>query len=191
MIAFTAAVALSACGGSPTPGVLTQSDIPSYLGVKLNRSASASQARQTRTPPCNTDRVAVFTVPGQRINEQALAPATAPQVTSASLACPNASTLDVAYRTTATGLASLYGSGRAVSGVGDGAKLFDVGRVAPATAGEARLYLPGKVSMARAYLVIWREHDHAQVVLVSGPSGDKRITAALAELLARRVAARS
>jgi len=50
MVAFTAAVALSACG-SPPPGVLTQSDIPSNLGVKYNPTVSATAARGVRLLP--------------------------------------------------------------------------------------------------------------------------------------------
>jgi len=59
-------LALSACSSSPPPGVLTQADVPSYLGVRANPSAAASEARHTGTlaQGCKVAGNAVFTVPG-------------------------------------------------------------------------------------------------------------------------------
>jgi hypothetical protein len=185
------AVQLSACTGGPSPpGVLTQANIPGYLGVKFNPSQTASLAGQTITPPCKTHNVTVFTVPGQKDYEPTLGLVHAPQVTSVSVACSNASEQGKTYRTMSNALASLYGTGSPVSGVGDDAKLFNVGRVEP-RAGGSRLYSRGYGSPAHSYLVVWRANDQIDAVTISGPSEDERITPALAELLARRAAARS
>jgi len=43
----------------------------------------------------------------------------------------------------------------------------------------------------RAYTIGWRQDDRVNLVQVEAPLSDKRITPALVELLARRVAARS
>ena len=168
MIAFAAAVALSACGGSSTSGVLTQSDIPSYLGVKANRSASdAERKREARTPHCTVTGVVVFSVPGKAVKAQSPLVSSAPTVLSADLSCVSVADARSAFNLIKDG-------GQAVPGIGNEALLINVG------SGDGVGYAIG-----------WRQGDRVSLVSVGGPPNDKRITAALAELLARRVAARS
>jgi hypothetical protein len=166
------------------------------LGVKANPSESAFQSRPIQTPPCKTGKLSVFSTPGQRGYEQNLGPANAPQVTSLAADCSNPSRETVAYRTFTTAMSSLYGAGDSVPGVGNGAEIYNVGRIAKVptqVSGQTELILRGKGSVpaARSYLVLWRADDQIDTVIVTGPSGDKRITPALAELLARRAAASS
>jgi hypothetical protein len=188
---FIVGIALSACSSPSTPGVLTQADIPTYLGVKFNPSESASQLRQIETPPCKTLRASVFTAPGQRVYEEALGPTKNPQVTSVTSDCTNASRESVAYRTLANATTGLYGAGSTVSGVGAEAKLFNIGKVATSSAHGAKLYLRGTGAQGRAYAVIWRASTQIDTLILVGAGADQRITPALAELLARRAAAGS
>src|ERR1700687_1422904 len=92
MMILTAAVAPSACS-SPTPGLLTQSDLPSYLGLKANPSATASESRHIGAdPPCKKAGVAVFTVPGWRVPKgRILSSANSPVVVNAVDACATSS----------------------------------------------------------------------------------------------------
>ena len=65
---LTAAVVLSACSSSFRTRPAHPADIPGYLGVQANASATAAEARQTgMTPHCTRAGTAVFTVPGWQI----------------------------------------------------------------------------------------------------------------------------
>ena len=173
MIASTAAVALSACSSSPTPGVLTQSDIPSYLGVKLNPSESAYATRNepSQTGHCTKVGITVFTVPGTRVDNTTQLPTSteSPEVSSSSLSCRNTSD---AQGMLMNGVAHYHE--RLVSGIGNEAWLAN-----------------GSQPEERHYVVFWRHNDDIGSVDTVGAPNDKHITPALAELLARRVVARS
>lgn len=161
-----AAVALSACSSSSPPaGVLTRSDIPSYLGVKADQSASAAEARSVRTTPCKLASGVVFD------SKRAT-------VTNVSLSCASVSQAQEYFNTIKVGAKGypLPGVvGHSLTGVGDEAWLVDAG---------------GKADL-REYTLGWRQNEQVGLVTVEGPLANGRITPALAGLLARRVAARS
>jgi len=168
IVALIPAVALSACGSSLTPGVLTQSDIPSHLGVKLNPAESASEA-QVRSAPCKVAASVVFDGSKKPYS---------PTITSVGLSCASISQAQQYFNTTKVGGNGypLPGvRGHSVPGIGDDAWFIDQGRE----------------SDLRFYTLVWRQGDRVSLVSVEGPVSDKRITPGLAELLARRVAARS
>jgi hypothetical protein len=174
IIALTAAVALSACGGTSTPGVLTQSDMPNYLGLKANPSAAATATRlETPSGPhCNKAGVAVFTVPGWRVPKRgnildARGSGFSPIVISISFSCATSSDAHRAFKSGASF------AGRPIAGIGDEATLLDL------SAGQ------------RSYALGSRKGNQFSAVFVFGPTKNKRITPALVELLARRAAARS
>lgn len=160
---LTAAVALSACSSSSQPGVLTQADIPSYLGVKPNQSESVSM-RDVRAAPCKPADDVVFD-------------SKETTVTSVALSCASVSQAQQYFNTIKVGANGypVHGiKGHTLSGVGDEAWLVDVGS-----------------NDLRDYIVGWRQGDRVSLVMIEGPSTDKHITPALAKLLARRAAARS
>jgi hypothetical protein len=151
--------------------VLTNADIRSYLGVKVNPSVSASEVSDAvPLDSCKRAGVAVFRVPGIRVDPQRLTSAKAPELIDASYSCASASD---AFRSFNTPL--MKGVGRTVHGIGDEANLYD---------------LTGLVA-ERLYAVRWREKNHIGVLFVASAQNDTRIGPGLAELLARRAAARS
>jgi len=158
---------LSACSSSP-PGVLTQADIPSYLGVKSNPSATANyESRLTPPHGCTTVGVAVFSVPGEPLDTELLPTSTrALAVTTVLLSCANESEARTSFGTAV---------GTSVTGIGDEAKWLNEG-----VAGGGRFYA-----------IVWRRNDQLGNVSVAGPTNDTHIGPGLAELLARRAAARS
>jgi hypothetical protein len=166
---FCGALALSACGGSSTPRVLTSADIPSYLGVRPMGSASLSVPLQVvaRSHDCTTAGVVVFRTGAINGN-----PSTAKslQVVSAALSCPSAADAEGTYGILVTGT----GGGRSVPGLGDEAKLFNLSK----SAGD------------RLYQVVWRQGNHVGLVDVGGPPNATRVTASLTQLLSRRALAR-
>jgi hypothetical protein len=161
-----AALALSACSSS-TPGVLTQSDIPSYLGLQYDAVASASSARSARPAPCKTAAVRDFTIPGRHLNARK-EDTSLPFVGSVVLACASTSQARAVFTKTTKGA-----GGEVVAGIGDEALL-------------------GVVSQLKTteYALGWRQGDEVcDLIIVASPT-DQRITPALTELLARRAAAR-
>ena len=165
----TATLALSACSSS-TPGLLSQSDIPSDLGVKYNPSAGPD-ARSLRLAPCRKPAsavVATFTS-GKPVY---------PIVNSLAVSCPNVSQAQMFFDTRKVG-ARGYPipriKGHSFPGIGDEAWIVD----------------EGGGSDLRDYSLAWRQGNRVSSVTVEGLLSDKRITPALAELLARRAAARS
>jgi len=170
---LTIALILSACGSSPTPGVLTQSDIPSYLGVKLDLSESAYATRKepSQTGHCTKIGITVFTVPTTQVDNTTQLPTStkSPEVSSSSLSCRSASD---AQDLVTSGVTHYHE--RLVSGIGNEAWLANVSQ-------------PGE----RHYVVFWRDNNDIGSVDTVGAPNDRRITPALAELLARRAAARS
>jgi len=168
---LTAAITLSACSSSSTPGLLTQADIPSYLGVKLNPSASASEARHggNLAPGCRAAGNAAFGVPGVHIVTKLTATSKSPAILNGVESCSTTSKAHDVYATFVK-----YLIGRSVTGVGNEAKLTN---------------LSG--TLARGFGIVWRTNNQVALIEVEGPTHDKRITPALVELLARRAAARS
>jgi hypothetical protein len=165
-------VALSACS-SPTSGVLSSADIPNYLGVKYNpsasASASASAARSVRHVPCNPTTDAVF---------DGFKKPYPPTITSTAFSCASDSQAQRYFNATKVGAKSdpIPGAkGHSVRGIGDEAWFIDQGRA----------------SDLNFYTLVWRQGNRVRLVSVEGPISDKRITPALIELLARRAAARS
>jgi hypothetical protein len=171
LIGFVGAMALSACSNSSTPGVLTLADIPSYLDVTANSAATASEGRAVGTTPhCTKAGVVVFTVPGWRVPKRGLlTSANAPVVVSVDDVCVTSSDAHAGF-TSDSGV----GVVGPVPGIGNEATLLDLG------SGPQRMYLVG-----------WRKGNQFGAVGVLGSAKNDRITPALAELLARRVAARS
>lgn len=161
---------LSGCGSSP-PGLLTGPDIPGSLGVKANAAAAATEARQeSPSPHCKRSGVAVFSVPGQAVPvESILTSARSTWIVSVEMSCTSASAAHVALESEAK-----IEGGHPVAGIADEAQILDL-----SSAGE------------RAYIVAWRADDTLGALLVVGPKHDTRIDARLAQLLARRAAARS
>jgi hypothetical protein len=161
---------LSACSSS-TPGVLTQSDIPSYLGLTANPSASATAVRQEGTERhCKTAGVAVFTLPGWTMPktgsiESMARSGSSPIVVSVDDSCASPSDARMAFKS------DVGGMGPRIVGIGDEATLLDF------SAGQ------------RTYGVEWRKGNQIGVAFVVGPTKDKRIRPALVELLAHRAAA--
>jgi hypothetical protein len=162
------ALDLSACS-SPSAGVLTQADIPIYLGLKLNPSAAAIEGRSFGSDPhCKKTGDAILTLPGWRApTGTSPQSASRPVVVSVDDSCTTTADAHQAFKSDA----SL--AGRAIAGIGDEATLLRLG------AGQ------------RVYGVGWREGNQIGVVLVIGTTGDKHITQALATSLARRAVARS
>jgi hypothetical protein len=168
VVFVTFAGLLAACSSRSTPGVLTSADIPSYLGVKANPDAAASQARNVRPAPCKTAGIDAFGNPAGRSNTRSgVTPQ--PFVVSVSLTCDSVSQAQTAFK-----MIKGVSDGHDVVGIGDEARLINVTEVTQRLCG-----------------VGWREGNQIGTVLVLGPIKDKRITPALAELLARRAAARS
>lgn len=172
-IAFGAALALAACGSSLPAGVLTQSDIPSYLGVKADRSAFAPG--EGHISPCKGANGVVFDGSWRHMKA---GPSSIPVVTSMAVSCASVSQAHRYFDTRKVGAQGypLPGiDGHPVPGVGDEAWFIDAGR-------EADL---------RDYTLAWRQNDRVSFVSIEGSQNDKRITPALVELLARRAGARS
>jgi len=114
-----AALALSACSSSPLSGVLIQTDIPRYLGVKADQSASASDARSVRTAPCQAANAAVFDGSWKHLKS---GPSSIPIIISAALSCATVSQAQQFFNTIkigANGYPSSVVTGHAVAGVGD------------------------------------------------------------------------
>jgi len=176
MMVFGAALALAACSSSTPAGVLTQSDLPSYLGVRTDQHASVAAAGSVRTVTCKAVTAAVFNGSWKQLHS---GPASIPvAVTSVSLSCQGVSQAQRYFNTIKVG-AKGYPvpavKGYPVSGLGDEAWLIDAGHNAD----------------LREYSLAWRQGNRVDLVQVEGPLSDKRITRALVELLARRAAARS
>ena len=175
MIAFTAALALSACGGQSTPGVLTQADIPNNLNLVANPSASVGATQEAGSERhCKKAPFAVFTAPGQAIPKAngissmvRLPLARGPYVVSGDYSCTTWSDARTAFKSDGEG------SGHPITGIGD----------------EARLQVLS--TNGRVCEVEWREANHFGAVVVIGSTNEKRLLPALTEMLARRAAARS
>jgi len=166
-----ASLVLSACSTSSRPGVLSRADIPSYLGVSVSHSGSAGMLLPVaQFHGCKTVGVVFFSasVPNELQGNPTVSKA--PGIVSVAVSCPSVADAQKAFRTFLTGT-----GGRSVSGLGDEARLFNVSK-----GGSDRLYIVG-----------WRQSNQIGAVDVGGPPNDKRITPALAELLARRAVARS
>jgi hypothetical protein len=168
---FVVGMALSACSSPSTPGVLTQADIPSDLNMTSNSAFASVYLRENAAPRCKKTGFASFSVPGKRVDTTTNVPASAksPEVISSSVVCPNTSDAHIALR---SGLSTP--GARSVSGIGSEAILVNFG-----------------IPKTGYYVVGWRESNRVGFVFLVGASNDKRITPALAELLARRAAARS
>jgi len=153
--------------------VLTQADIPSYLGLMVNPSASTTVARHEGSDPhCKKAGIAVFSASGWRVPTGGslliiLQSGSGPVVVSADLSCATPSDASRAFKSDPSLL------GRPIPGIGSEATLIDLS--------------PGQ----RSYGVGWRKNARIEAVFVVGPKDDKRITPGLAQLLARRAAARS
>jgi hypothetical protein len=173
IVALIAAVALSACGSSSTPGLLTQADIPSHLGVRLDQSESAYATRiePSQTGHCAKIGINYFDVQGTRENDTTRVPVVtkSPEVSSSSLSCKSTSD---AQDMLSDGVTHYHE--RSLSGIGNEAWLANASQ-------------PGE----RHYVVFWRQNNDVGSVTILGTPNDKRITPALAESLARRAAARS
>ena len=167
-VIFVSLFALSACG-SPRPPGLTSADIPSYLGVTTDSSATAAWSSRLSTPHgCNKAGVGVFTVPGKPLNSLLVpGPVHSPAVISMLLSC---ATTSQARRSFATAV------GASVSGFSDQAKWLNKG-VTP--------------DGDQVFAITWRKDRHLGTVLVAGPVGDTRIGPGLTESLARRAIAES
>jgi hypothetical protein len=166
-----AALALSACSSPSPPGVLAQADIPSFLGVKLNPPEAPMDARVVLSAPCHKPASAVAAVFKSRKS-------LSPTVTSIAVSCPGISQAQKFFDTRKVGARGYplpEVKGHSLTGIGDEAWFIDQG---------------GKADL-RDYTVVWRQVNRVSSVSVEGPRSDKRITPALAELLARRAAARS
>jgi len=166
------ALTLSACSSAPHVGVITQADIPSYLGVSASPTARSAGVLLpvARFHGCKTVGVAVFTasVPNELQGNPTVAKA--PGIISVAVSCPRVADAREALRTFVPTI-----GGRSMRGLGDDATLVNASRD-----GSDRLFD-----------VVWRQGNQIGAVDVGGPPNDSRITSALAELLARRAAARS
>jgi hypothetical protein len=158
---------LAACSSPSAPGVLTSTDIPSYLDVKANPSATVDYAGRLSPPHrCTTVGVAVFSVPSQPLNMSILPTSAQTRVvTTARISCANVSEARASFGTAA---------GVSVSGIGD----------------EAQWLNEGVAGGGRFYAIIWRKNNQLGNVSVAGPKDDSRIGPGLTELLARRAVAR-
>jgi len=166
---------------SPNPGGLTNADIPSDLGVKMNASALVTVVGVGFDAPlpigpkatCAHLYETVFIPP--RKKGEALGgegePLTYPEVLSIGFRCSGAPAGRLGFRALSEGR-------KQVGGIGDQAALFN----ATDTQGYPK---------SRVYIVDWREGAVVGVVGVAGPTSNTRIGPGLAELLARRAAARS
>jgi len=175
LMVFGSVLVLAACSPSSPPGLLTQSDLPSYLGVRADQHASVTAAGSVRNAICKSITAAVFNGSWRQLHS---GPASIPvAVTSVSLSCPSVSQAQRYFNTIKVG-AKGYPvpavKGYPVSGIGDEAWLIDAGHNAD----------------LREYSLAWRQGNRVGLVQVEGPLSDKRITPALVELLARRMAAR-
>lgn len=172
ILVFGGALALSACSSPQTPGVLTQADIPSYLGVRADPSATGS-GLAVFSAPCKGAKSLTFDGSWRHLKA---GPSSIPDVTSIAVSCASVSQAQRYFNTRSGGRGyPLPGvKGHSVAGIGDEAWLTDVSN-----------------TQIRDYTVGWRQDDRVMFVMVEGPSTDKRITPALAKLLARRAAARS
>ncbi|MDR3648005.1 MAG: hypothetical protein P4L20_02850 [Acidimicrobiales bacterium] len=171
VIGFGVALALSACSSSPSPGVITQADIPSYLGVRANPTAAASEAQHlgTLAKGCKAAGNAIFSVPGARVITKINVLSKAPEVLNGVESCAAPSEALNVY---------------------DGFVKNSQGRTLPRIGNEGKITdLSGP--RARAYGITWRVNNQIGILEIEGPTSDKRITSGLAELLARRAAARS
>jgi hypothetical protein len=164
-----AALALSACGGSSTHGVLTSADVPSYLGVAPNASATADYGNRLIAPTgCQTAGVAVFSIPGKAVNAAKLpSSANGPVVSEILSSCTKQSTL---YRD------FIGGVSEPIFGFGEQADLVDNGG--------------GGFGGGLLWSVSWRNGEHFGIMSLSGPGSDRRLGLKLDELLARRGAAK-
>jgi hypothetical protein len=160
---FAVGLTLSACGPS-TPGVLTSADIPSYLGVKSNPSAAASGARAITLAPCKTGAIDAFGV-----QARSGIVSRGPFIISVGFTCDSVSQAQTAFKLFKTGR-----DGHALGGFGNEAWLVGV-----------------RGSTGQEYALGWRQGSRVSIVLLEGRLTDKRITAGLVELLARRAAARA
>ena len=169
---------LTSCGSS-RPGLLTNADIPRYLGVHENPAATKRAPGGAEHPApflaalaCPGVFQVVFTPP-EKVGvpfEASGKPAAYPTVVSAAVKCgPNLS-----FVPNSPGNAS----SRKLSGIGDKATLFDFSD----TTGYPN---------TRAYLITWQKGATAGEVGVQGPDADARVTLGLVELLAHRAVARS
>jgi hypothetical protein len=170
---FIVGMALSACSSPSPPGVLTQQDIPGYMGVKIDSPGvkvsspfAATAARQRKSPPdCGRGSVTAFgSPPGPQEGAVTV-------LVSTDWSCANRPDAQKAF-----GLLFRQVGGRLVSGVGDAAAITSAG---------------GNPRSSRSFSVEWWEGNQVGAVLIQGGPKDKRITPALAELLASRAAARS
>jgi hypothetical protein len=161
----TAAVALSACGSSPTPGVLTQAEIPSYLGVTKNPSLAASEAKVVASiHRCKRAVLEFFTVPG-KLSRIEVTPAIVSFLESCATVADTKSVLPIGRD-----------DGPTVKGIGNEAELVASG-ISP--------------ERVRVESTGWRDDSQVGLILLEGSPTDKRITPALVELLARRAVAAS
>jgi len=167
-VIFGSLFALSACGSPSSPG-LTSADIPSYLGVTTDSSATAAWSNRLSPPHgCKKAGVAVFTVPGKPLNSLLVpGPAHSPAVISMVLSCATTSQARQSFATA---------FGASVSGFGNEAKWLNKG-VTP--------------DGDQVFAIAWRKDRQLGTVLVAGPVGDTRIGPGLTESLARRAVAKS
>jgi hypothetical protein len=174
VVAFlVAALSLSACS-SPTPGVLTQSDIPTSLGVKLNQSASATwEDHFSPRAHCTKAAFVIFSLPEIRVLNvyHQLLVDREPEVASYALSCASTSDSRGAFKSTLRGGGT---SSHSVARIGDQAVLANISD-----------------GGTRSYIVLWRLRDALGLVLVAGQPKYRQITPGLAESLARRAVARS
>jgi hypothetical protein len=173
VVLFGAVLVLAACSSSAPAGVLTQSDMPSYLGVRADQSAFT--LRDVRTAPCKEANGVVFDGSWKHLKA---GPSSIPVVTSIAFTCASVPQAHEYLNTIKLGAKTYPISGiegHPVPGVGDEAWFIDAGRQAD----------------LRSYTLGWRQGDRVGLVQVEAPLSDKRVTPALVELLARRAAARS
>jgi hypothetical protein len=167
-----AALALSACSSPSSTGVLSQVDIPSYLGVQPNSSATAFEASHASPPAhCVTTGLVLFSEPGKRVDTSTRPPertTTTPIIVSSSVSCASIADAKIGMREGG----ALPGT-RSVTGIGDKATFTDLSD-----------------RLNRSYVVQWRDDNRGGFIWAIGAPNDKRITPGLAEELARRAAAR-
>ena len=124
---FGACVGLAACSSSPPAGLLTQSDIPSYLGVKADRSSSAGKPPSAiAAPSCKTANIVVFDTSWKHQNNQRTS--SVATIANTSWSCASASQAQRYFNSIKTGAKGypLPGIvGHSVPGVGDEAWLVD------------------------------------------------------------------
>jgi hypothetical protein len=166
---FVIVLALSACGGSSAPGVLIQSDIPSYLGVKVNPQLRSQMLNELAPDHCQVSKTTVFNAPGVKVESNIGLlnnNPKGPEVSSSEVVCPS--------EVDAQGALAAYAKGwhaRSIAGIEDEAVIGTL--------------LPSQ----RNYILGWRQGFDLGIIFIASSPTDKRITPALAELLARRAAA--